>query len=722
MAVREIDAERLREVGEPTARIKRLREATLDNPPPAPWELELHRGEGFRATAGELWWIVRRGRQVAHVLRNIDVVIDPDDLLLGRPTRRDPTDDERQRLDEARAYMAAQPRAAGQAGHMAPHFESLLRLGCRGVQEKIRRLAERLDPADPSSPPKLAFYKAAHEALDGLIALAQRYADEAERLAEAEADPARAAELRELAAICRRVPEHPARTFHEALQAAHLLLFALNYGEGCVLSSPGSIDRWLWPYLQADLAAGRITVDRAQELLDAFFLSFNHYIGRGLAIGMLVGGRDADGRDVTNPLTWMALRAAAHVRLAYPTLGLRVHSGTDPALVDMALEILADGTGNPALFNDEVITDGLLAAGLPRADACDYMNSTCVEITPCGKSNVWVASPYINLPAILLEIIRDVASGRLAAPASFDALMAEYKRRLVDRIAKAVAEQNNYRYAAMAHRNFPLASCFVLDCIDRGLDMDWGGARYNWVEASFVGLATVTDSLAAVRKFVIERGELTWSALHEMLAANFAGHEAWRRRLITHAPKYGNAIADVDGIAREIMEFATAQCRRHRVVFGAGYHPGLFAWVMHGRMGEQTGATPDGRLAGTAISPGPDPVGGRARSGPTAAVLSATVFDHRPLLGGVAYNLRFSRTMLADASRREKIAALLRAYFRRGGAQAQITVAGADVLREAQCRPEDYADLMVRVAGFSDYFVNLSRTLQDEIIAREEIQ
>ncbi|MBC7288615.1 MAG: pyruvate formate lyase family protein, partial [Armatimonadetes bacterium] len=384
----------------PTQRIARLREEALAEGPPVPWQVEMLRGEAFRDSQDELWWVIRRARQTAHVLRNIDVVIGPEDVIVGRPPKRPPTDEEQERLAKAREYLAAQPRAGGQSGHMAPDFDSLLRLGCRGLRQKIASLSARLDPADPASPPKLAFYRAADEALRGLVAFAERYADHAERLAETEADVRRRDELRHIANLCRWVPNNPARTFHEALQAAHFLLFALNYAEGCNLSSPGSIDRWLWPYLKADLEAGRIDLARAQELLDEFFITFNFYIGRGLAIGALVGGRDAEAKDVCNPVTWMALRSVDHVRLAYPSLGLRVHSATAPELVDYALEILADGTSNPALFNDEVITDGLLAAGLPRADACDYMNSTCVEITPCGKSNVWVASPYINLPGV----------------------------------------------------------------------------------------------------------------------------------------------------------------------------------------------------------------------------------------------------------------------------------------------------------------------------------
>lgn len=715
-----IDQRVLRVRTEPTERIRRLREKTLPAPPDPNFEITLHGGEAWKDTRGEMWWIVRRGQRVAHILRNMDVVIDPDDILVGRPTRREPTAEEQERLCAAEEFLSAQPVALGQSGHMAPDFGPLLQLGCRGLQRRIKHLSEALDPAAPDTPPKLAFYRAAHEALDGLCDFAERYAERAECLAGETSNSQRAQELREIAAVCRRVPAYPARTFHEALQAAHFLLFALHYVEGCRLSSPGSIDRWLWPYLEADLRAERITLEQAQELLDAFFLSPNWYVGRGAAIGMLLGGRDARGRDVCNELTWMALHSLDHVRLAYPSTGLRVHKNTDPQLVDFALELLADGVSHPAFFNDEVITDGLKSIGLPPEDACDYMNSTCVEITPSGKSNVWVASPYFNLPRILLDTIADVSSGKLSPPPSFADLMREYKRRLGEHIDAAVAQQNNMRYSCLIHRNFPLASCFVHDCLERGLDIDWGGARYNWIECSFVGLATAVDSLQAIRHFIFQRRELDWQGLHQMLQQNFDGFEVWRQRLLHEPAKYGNAVARVDELAREIMDFAVARCRRHRTVFGAGFHPGLFAWVMHGRLGEETGATPDGRTAATAISPGPDPAAGRATSGPTAAVLSATCFSHKPLIGGVAFNLKFSRSSLATRTHRDKVAALVRAYFKRGGFQVQFNVVSGEVLRRAQERPEDHADLLIRVAGYSDYFVNLSRSLQDEIIARTE--
>ncbi len=727
-----------RERTSPTTRIQRLRDKALAPRPHPSFDVPLHGGESWMQTAGELWWVVRRGLRAAHVLRNMDVVIDADDLLVGRPTSREPTDEERERLARAQQFMAAQPAGWGQSGHMAPDLATLLAVGCRGLQARIDDLAGRLDRSAPETPPSLAFYRAAREALDGLCDFAERYAEEAERLADETDDPDRAEELREIAAVCRHVPAHPARTFHEALQAAHFLLFALHYVEGCGLSSPGSLDRWLLPYLRADLEAGRITPARAQELLDDFFVSFNWYHVRGVAIGMLLGGRYADGSPVDNELTWMGLYALDHVRLAYPSTGLRVHEGTDPELVDLALEILADGVTQPALFNDEAITAGLRSLGLPAEDACDYMNSTCVEITPSGKSNVWVASPYFNLPGLLLGLIRDYATGGGAgggrgvvpAPASFEELMAAYKQRLAEAIREAVAHQNNLRYSCMAHRNFPLASCFVGDCLERGLDMEWGGARYNWIECSFVGLATASDSLEAVRHFIFEHGELTWQELHGMLEANFEGEgdaqgraaEEWRQRLLHEPAKYGNNIERVDTIAREILDFAVEATRRRRTVFGAGFHGGLFAWVMHGRLGEETGATPDGRVAGVAISPGPDPAAGRAQSGPTAAALSATSFDHTPLLGGVAFNLKFSPATLATPERRAKLAALVRTYFRRGGFQVQINVVGADTLRAAQERPEEHADLLVRVAGYSDYFVNLSRVLQDELVARTEAE
>ncbi len=704
----------------PTKRIHRLREKALQPRSHPSFDVPLHAGEAWMQSRGELWWVVRRGLRTAHVLRNMDVLIDPDDLLVGRPGLREPTPEEQERLARANEFMAAQPPAWGQSGHMAPDLATLLGVGCQGLQARIDELASRLDPAAPEAAPRLAFYRAAREALEGLCDFAERYAEEAERLADQTDDPVRADELHNLAIICRRVPAYPARTFHEALQSAHFLLFALNYVEGCGLSSPGSIDRWLTPYLVADLEAGRLSLDQAQELLDNFFITSNFYLGRGLAVGMLLGGRDAKGEPIDNEVTWMALHALDHVRLAYPSTGLRVHADTDPELLDFALQLLAEGVSQPALFNDDVITRGLQAIGLPREDACDYMNSTCVEITPCGKSNVWVASPYFNLPRILLDVLADVAAGRLAPPADFAELMAEYKRRLAAQMATAVAQQNAQRYSCLAHRNFPLASCFVADCLDRGLDMEWGGARYNWIEFSLVGLATLADSLEAVRHFVFERRELNWRGLQELLDRDFEGCEQWRQRFLHEPPKYGNNAERVDALAADILRFAVAQSRRLRTVFGASFQPGLFAWVMHGRLGEETGATPDGRRAHTALSPGPDPAAGRALSGPTASILSVTSYDHAPLLGGVAFNLKFSPSILATRDRRDKLAALLRTYFQRGGFQAQITVADTDTLRDAQQNPEQHADLLVRVAGYSDYFVNLGRTLQDEIIARTQ--
>jgi formate C-acetyltransferase len=704
---------------EPTDRIRRLREKTLTTPVPWAWEVALHGGESWMATRGELWWGERRGKRVGHVLRNLRPAIDPDDLIVGRMAARQPNEQEAVRLKAAGEFMTAQPVATGQAGHMAPDFERLLTEGCRGVQRQVDELAAALDPADPEGAARLAFYRGAREALAGLCEFAEHYAGKAQRLADACEDTDRAAELRAIAEVCRRVPAEPARTFHEALQSAAFLLFAVNVVDGSGLTSPGSLDRWLLPYLEADLASGRLTRERAQELLDSFFLSFNWYIGSGLAIGMLLGGRDAEGRPVENELTWRCLHAIDHTRMAYPSAGLRVHADTPPELLDLALEILAEGTSQPALFHDELITESLQRLGLPITDACDYMNSTCVEITPCGASNVWVASPYYNLPQILLDQIAEAAQGR--GPESLEALLADYGRRLGAQITEAVAQQNAARHSCAAHRNFPLASCFVHDCLERGLDIDCGGARYNWIECSFVGLATVSDSLAAVRRFVFETRELTWSALHEMLGRNFDGDGVWRQRLLHEPPKYGNAEASVDGLARRIMEMAVAHCARHRVVFDSTYEPGLFAWVMHAQLGEVTGATPDGRLARTALSPGPDPSPGRSRSGPTAAAQSVTSFDHHPLIGGVAFNLKFSPATLAEPSQRAKLAALLRTYFAQGGFQAQINTVSAETLRDARERPDQHADLLVRVAGYSDYFVRLSPAMQDEVIARTEL-
>ncbi|MFO7948592.1 MAG: pyruvate formate lyase family protein, partial [Armatimonadota bacterium] len=482
---------------------------------------------------------------------------------------------------------------------------------------------------------------------------------------------------------------------------------------------PGHPDRWLWPYYERDIAEGRLTPARAQELLDCFNILINETVGRGLAIGTMIGGRDKTGADVTNTVSYMCLQSVRNVRLSYPGLGICWHPETPDSLLDFGCEVLSEMGANPAIFNDEVITQGLMNAGVAPEEACEYQNSTCVEITPVGASNVWVASPYFNLCQNLLDVLEDIRDETVDAD-DFETLMETYFQRLAGRIREAVIEQNEKRYSCMHHRTFPLQSCFVRDCIERGLDVEQGGARYNWVEGSFVGLANLVDSLAVIRRYIYEDGAMTVEELLDILAKDFESHEPLRQAFINRVPSYGNDEPEVDDLAVKVTEFVSEECAKYETLFEGSYQPGFFCWVMHERLGSQTGATPDGRKAATPFADGAGPAQGREKKGPTAAVKSTTKWDHTPMLGGLVLNLKFSDTALQSAESRSKLADLIRTYMRLGGFEVQVNVVSRDTLLAAQQSPEQYRDLVVRVAGYTDYFTNLSEALQNDIINRTE--
>jgi formate C-acetyltransferase len=524
----------------------------------------------------------------------------------------------------------------------------------------------------------------------------------------------------------------------EALQAIHFVTFALCAGQRLLLFQLGRPDRYLWPLYQRDLAAGRITPEAALEWLDDLGLMLSAYTPRGLAVGFMVGGRDASGADVSNALTRLFLETIAHTRLSYPGIGLCWNSDTPPNITRRAVELLGEGLTHPALFNDDVITRGLAEAGLPPAEACLYVHSTCVEITPIASSNVYVASPYLNLVQLLHDLLGvapvsqkatagPVGGGALgsAAPnqptdlSTFDGLLAAYEHHLSEAIRRAVVDENTCQISRRHHGGYPLLSCFVNDCLAAGKDIDWGGARYNWVEPSFVGLANLVDALVAIRLNVYERRAMTLNKLAELLRRDFDGAERERLMLLNQAPKYGNDDDPTDALATRLTETIRRECGRYRTALGGQFHPGFFCWVMHERLGAVTAASADGRRAGQALGDGSGPAQGRERRGPTAAVLSATKWDHHPMLGGIAVNLKFTRTG-RQADWVPGMERLVETFMHRGGFELQLNVIDAATLHAAQVHPDQYRDLVVRVGGYSDYFVGLSPRMQEEIIQRTE--
>jgi pyruvate-formate lyase len=778
--IRQHTAERT-SLDQPTARVRRLREHVLglESPGAAP-ELELLSARAWAASAGEPWILLRRARETAAILRGMAPVIDPGELLVGKYCDRALTAEENEESARYRAWAEpARPPVLGQRAHMAIDYDKLLQLGVEGIRRQIESYRERLDLTRPVDMERDAFYRACTLALDALVACAGRYADLAEAQAEDEADPQRQEELHEIARLCRRVPEFPARTFREAMQAIHFVTFCLCAGQRMHLFQLGRPDRYLLPYYRRDLTEGRTTPEEALELIDCLALLLSEYTPRSLAVGWMLGGRDAAGSDVCNELTALFLRSIGHTRLAYPCVGLCWTPDTPHEIRSLAAGLMAEGLGNPAMFNDAVITSGMIGAGLPPAEACLYQHSTCVEITPIASSNVYVASPYINLLQCLHDVlgVPGIGPSAIAAdmpvpidatatasdtplssdaplqpasrsshperskepvlsatkesalppgtnshvpfPPTFEAVINAYCARLREAIREGVIAQNTAQATRRYNGGFPLLSCFVNDCLARGKDIDHGGARHNWIEPSFVGLSNLVDSLAAIRQFVYEERSLEMAHLTEAMRDDFEGEEDLRLMLLHRAPKYGNDNAQVDTLAVEITDWIRREVRRYQTYLGGAYHSGFFCWIQHERLGRLTAASADGRRAGFPLGDGSGPAQGRERLGPTAAVLSATKWAHAPHLGGIAVNLKFSRPRDA-AHFQERLLEIVETYLQRGGFEVQVNVVDRATLLAAQKAPEQYRDLVVRIGGYSDYFVGLSTEMQQEIILRTE--
>jgi formate C-acetyltransferase len=421
----------------------------------------------------------------------------------------------------------------------------------------------------------------------------------------------------------------------------------------------------------------------------------------------------------------MFLTSLAHVPLAYPCTGLAWTADTPQSIKSQTADLLAQGLSHPAIFNDVVITKGLMDLGLPLEEACLYQQSTCVEITPCAASNVYVASPYINLPQLLQDVLgipsrgtaQDDASVAINYPVSFDDLLTAYHNRLEQAIAAGVIEQNTLQMTRRYNGGKALLSCFVNDCLARGKDIDHGGARYNWIEPSFVGLANLVDSLHAIRRFVYQEGAVPLDGLAEILRNNYEGCENLRCQMEYRAEKYGNDLDVVDDLARTITDWVAESTAQYRTYLGGRYVSGFFCWIMHEQLGRRTAATADGRKAGFPLGDGSGPAQGRERLGPTAAILSTTKWNHSAHIGGIALNLKFTPPR-QRAVFNARLVDLIEAYVQRGGFELQVNVVDGEKLEAARRHPQEYQDLVVRIGGYSDYFVRLSPEMQAEVILR----
>lgn len=608
-------------------------------------------------------------------LADLDFLHTAEEPLIGRTTPKLHTEVEGR---EAEEYLKKNELwTPGQTGHAEPFYDDLFALGFDGLRAKAAPM------------PSLV------AAIDGIVAMIERAAE--------------AASNKEVASLCRRVAHRPPETFREAIQLVWFVMLAIQSGDRAVLVGPGRLDRRLGKFYEADLAAGRITRDKAREMIETLYLFINFYCSRGLAYAVMVGGGPC------NEVSFLALEALRKTRLVYPSVGVCWNKDTPETLKTLAVELIAEGISNVAIFNDELIRNSMTAYGVPAADAGEYINSTCVEITPCGASNVYVASPYFSLCGILLDHMKRSTED------TYESFKAGYLERAGEEIDRAAAEQNRIRRERKARMRRPIQSLFTCDCLARGLDIEEGGARYNWVECSFVGLANLADSLTVIRREVFERKTMTLKELNALLERNFEGDEAVRQRFLNGSPKYGNGNVEADGEIPAVTAFLAERCAEQKMEpDGSCFIPGTFCWEMHQRLGAECGATPDGRRAGFPFADGAGPAQGREKQGPTAAVASVCSWNHLPMLGGSAFNQRYTAAAVASKAAREKLKQLIEVFIQRGGFETQINILDAETLKAAQLHPEEYRDLVVRIGGYTDYFTGLSPAMQAEVVIRTQ--
>jgi len=622
--------------------------------------------------------------------------------------------------------------------------DKIYRKGMRDFQEDIRRALANLDYLnDPEAYDKQEELKAMLICADALIRFAERHAEKAEELAARESDPRRRAELRRIAEVCRRVPAYPPRDFWEAVQYywfVHLgVTTELNTWDSF---SPGRLDQHLYPFYRRGLEDGTLTREQAEELLQCLWIKFNNQpappkVGVTAAESATytdfaqinLGGLREDGSDGVNELTYLILDVVEEMRLLQPSASVQVSKKSPDAFIQRAARIIRTGFGQPSVFNADMVVQELLRQGKSLADARNGGTSGCVETGAFGKES-YILTGYMNLPKILEITLNngvDPRTGRRIGLetgdprdfASFDELFAAFERQLRYFVDVKVRGNNVIERLYARHMPAPFLSILIDDCIAKGKDYHDGGARYNTTYIQGVGLGSITDALTAIRYHVFDGRTVSMDELLTALRGDFAGYESLRQTLLHRTPKYGNDDDYADGVMRAVFEAYFRAVDGRPNTKGGRYHINLLPTTVHVYFGSVTGATPDGRKAGMPLSEGISPVQGADRRGPTAVLKSAAKMDHART-GGTLLNQKFNPSLLKTDEGLDKFVQLIRTYFRLDGHHIQFNVVDAATLRAAQEHPEQYRSLIVRVAGYSDYFCDLTKALQDEIIARTE--
>jgi len=776
-----------------TARTKRIKQRMLESEPTISSERAVLFTEYIKSHLSELT-ILRLAGAFAHVLDNMTIRIEPEELVVGNmgPTPRSCqifpeyswswieeeldtlekrrterfriADDDKKNLRDVFAFWKGrstseianeiipdESKKASKAGlftigapgtgigHVIVDYHSVITRGFNDILKDI----ESLKVEHTGDVKKEQFYESVRIQIDAAICFARRFSNLATKLAEKEKDTDRREELLEIARICSKVPAEPADTFHEALQSfwfIHLLVQTESNGHSI---STGRFDQLMFPFYQRDIEKGKLTREDALELLEMMWVKFTSLIklrneyysiafaGHPMFQNLTVGGQDDAGDDVTNDITRLVLEATANIRVTQPTVSFRWHRKTPINLKLQVIELVSQGLGMPGIFNDEAIIPMMLDKGTAESEAYNYSILGCVEPIIEGKSDPRPNIGYVNLPKIMeitLNNGRDPKTGELVGKEtgnprefrSIDEVMKAYEEQIDCAIELLTQADRKVAGVLAEHKPTPFISSLLEGCLSSGRTMQDGGAVYNSGGIMGVGVAIVADSLAAIRKYIFEEKELTFDEMLEILKNDYEGYEELRARLENDHSKYGNDIEKVDILARDSGRAFCNSIQSRMTTRNGPYHGALFSVSMYIPQGEVLGATPDGRKAGVMLSDGVSPTQNRDTHGPTAAMKSVARLDHSLCYNGTLYNMKFTPDFFDTLARREKFIGMIDAYFQMGGFHVQFNVVSRETLEDAKVNPLQHRDLIVRVAGYSAYFIELDPFVQDEVIARTE--
>ncbi|WP_304999356.1 glycyl radical protein [Faecalibaculum rodentium] len=619
-------------------------------------------------------------------------------------------------------------------GHICPDTKLWLELGPAGLAEKARWAKEQ-HPENPE------FYDAVILVMEGARTFMRRYARLLEKTA-AENEAYRD-DLLDLADICEALADRGAQTFHEAVQSLWFLFTILHMESNASSFSPGRMDQYLWPYYEKDIREGRLTEQKALEILEALWLKFNqivylrnqhsakYFAGFPIGFNIAIGGVDEEGNDTYNDLSLLLLKAQYDLGLPQPNLSVRLNRNTSRELLQDAIQVVAKGSGMPQFFNDEAIIHTMVQdLGIEEKDARDYAIVGCVELTTHGNNLGWSDAAMFNLNKALelaMNHGKCLLTGEQIGPdfggieefETFEELEEAFRKTIdhfIDEMMKAevVVEK--------AHQDcLPTAflSAVIDDCLDKGLDVTAGGAKYNLSGIQMIQVANLADSLAAIKELVYDEKRISREELKQALADNFEGHEITQTMLLKRAPKYGNDIQWVDDLGAKWAGYFRERMKDYTNYRGGPYHTGMYTVSAHVPMGENVGASADGRKATEPLADGGmSPVYGRDMTGPTAVLKSVSRMDDSFTTNGGLLNMKFLPEFFRTQTGRDKFEHFLRAFVDLEIPHIQFNVVNREDLIDAQIHPERHQSLTVRVAGYTAYFTELAGKLQDEIIER----